>query len=1308
MSFIEMISSNHTRIWQRFSSVPVILVMVFMDAYLAQAQNIPQGPATIDFGVTTEWGGKVDPMAGKLTAFTTDFILPGNGGLDIVVGRFYNSQSYKLNTLSSWSQEIPRIQVDTIPWAVTKGTEPVDWSDISPMDSYIGGNPTGNGLCLRPDPPSTFSTVANFDIEGKNYWSGIKLYIPGNAPRELLSKTTTSTAYPSDAKYVTADGWIAKCITTTNGPGFQVHSPDGVVYTMDVIEHVWGETVYGYYPGHNIAYASEVRDSSGNYLTYSYLESNWTFTETCMGGVFASSLPVLSADTPRKRLGSISSSDGRYIDFDYQFKDGCGQYPQLDNVEFDGKIWDYQYGNGGLVKVVLPDGSSWDYQYNETFRHDFDANNYLDVKILTDITTPLDGKYVYAYNSDDEVKSRTVKDSDGSTIGSWSYTYSEGSTYNTTTITGPEKKTVSQYTNGKGSWRYGYLYDEKVYDVSTGALEQTTTNTWQDLGQLGESEFEGEPNFPKSLDHKVVLTYQSVSRDGSTFNRDFNDFDSYGMPKTIVESGNGNLGRTLNYTYINKTSNGQWILGLLNTSSISNVSGSVVQTYYDSGLLESVNSYGVNIDYTYDTEGNIDSITDANGNVTYLSNYYRGIPETENHPESIEINRNVNYDGTVDWVEDGAGYTTHYEYDDLGRQSQIRTPRTDDSNIDIVWDLDGTGTRTLTRGSLTITSYYDGLGRLEREYNGTFNVRYEYDAHNRITYKSDPYSSGAGNYGTAFEYDAFDRITKLTHTADSTSINYTYLANNRVQVVDEEGNSTIYEYDAFGTPDVLFLERIEAPEGQTTVIERLNNGLIDYVTQGGITHDYGYNSRWQLTTESRPETGTVTYGRDTIGNMTSRKQGSSPTTIYNYDGRNRLDYVDYPSGTDDIDLVYDDRENIRQVIKGPTAWLYNYDANNNLKDEALGFIDTGLSFKLDYAYDARDSLSSITYPTQETVSYSPNFLGLPTKVGSYVTGVTYHPNMQIDGFTFQNSKVYSATQNSRSLPENINSGPVDYTYYYDAASNVTDMVDLNNSSKSLSFVYDGLNRLDIISGDYSGDIDYDALGNITSKTLGSQSINYAYNSSTKRLDSVAGGATRSFGYDVYGNVTSNGSDTFYYDDASNLVEVTSQNIDYLYDGTGRRVRISEDGAISRYSLYNSAGQLVYEYEPVSGNASRYYYLGRQLVAKRDGGVTLNTDLDNDGVADAIEIAAGANANSTDTDGDGMADSYEYAMGLDPLNNDSNLDHDGDSLTNLQEFILGTDPFSEDTDEDGIPDDQDSNPLLNIAAILIPIFHLMMN
>ena len=99
------------------------------------------------------------------------------------------------------------------------------------------------------------------------------------------------------------------------------------------------------------------------------------------------------------------------------------------------------------------------------------------------------------------------------------------------------------------------------------------------------------------------------------------------------------------------------------------------------------------------------------------------------------------------------------------------------------------------------------------------------------------------------------------------------------------------------------------------------------------------------------------------------------------------------------------------------------------------------------------------------------------------------------------------------------------------------------------------------------------------------------------------------------------------------------------------------------------------------------------------------DSDGDGVPDLVELAMGLDPLDPDTDGDGVLDGdedvdgddvpnrAELALGFDPLSPDSDgngvpdgeEDRDLDLLPDGQELARGTDPFVPDTDGDGFPD-----------------------
>ncbi len=150
------------------------------------------------------------------------------------------------------------------------------------------------------------------------------------------------------------------------------------------------------------------------------------------------------------------------------------------------------------------------------------------------------------------------------------------------------------------------------------------------------------------------------------------------------------------------------------------------------------------------------------------------------------------------------------------------------------------------------------------------------------------------------------------------------------------------------------------------------------------------------------------------------------------------------------------------------------------------------------------------------------------------------------------------------------------------------------------------------------------------------------------------------------------------------------------------------------------------------------HANNQNIVTSVASVTVDTtyDTDGDSLADVKELHIGTSPTNADTDGDnlsdgdefriyntdpinedsdsdGMNDGYEVKYSLNPLDDaDASLDADEDGLTNLQEFEYGTNLLKADTDGDGVSDGDEiaagTDPNLNIAAILIPIFNILLN
>jgi len=161
--------------------------------------------------------------------------------------------------------------------------------------------------------------------------------------------------------------------------------------------------------------------------------------------------------------------------------------------------------------------------------------------------------------------------------------------------------------------------------------------------------------------------------------------------------------------------------------------------------------------------------------------------------------------------------------------------------------------------------------------------------------------------------------------------------------------------------------------------------------------------------------------------------------------------------------------------------------------------------------------------------------------------------------------------------------------------------DTVNPAMSRSLGYDSIGRLTSAAGPWgAGTIAYDGAGNLLSQSLGSFSLNYAYNAQN-RLSSVSGSRSASFGYDVLGNISSAGASSYSYDASPNMrcANCNAANrVDYAYDGLARRVSSTKSGN-SSYELHSTNGELLAEYSPSESNKLiEYIYLGGRRIAQR--------------------------------------------------------------------------------------------------------------
>src|SRR5882672_2605079 len=1103
--------------------------------------------------VNQQMNEHIDPFTGKLQLHYIDLFIPGNGGLDIKVQRSYNSQDELL-------------------------TEPTV---------------LGVGWTMRFGRVLRRSILDICDTNTKARTAPV-LELPDGS-RQIL--------YPSlDQSFrITTNRFKSVC--SPSGTGLTVSSPDGTTYEMTTPGLPLGESPTSL---QNSYYTTRIIDRNGNTLNFSY---------TTVGAITS--------------VSQINSGDGRTVTFSY-----AGGV--LSTVSDGTRTWTYTYDTSEpnfpfLTEVKRPDGQTWKYSYNLTPGPSAGAFS------MNQLTYPTGGTLSYSYGFVEfnvNLPRTTVVTQKIGVGGPWTFSYNPATTMATldstgtnhftddsmmdrTVITAPDSVRMyfhvgANSINSGAVYAIGLLLYEAVgVNFQTGAAYQLEGHFW-DVDIISNT-INQRPGTPWISDGAIGATKplsQIIVRNGQSYSTAYGNYDAFANAGSIAEQGTTTNGAqdVRNTTKSYNVLTGKWILHLPKDETTDTI-GTINRTYDGNGNLLSENKYGVATTFTYTPTGDIASKKDARNNTISYSQYKRGIPQSEVHPEGVNIARVVDDFGNVTSQTDGEGATTGYAYDGLNRLTSITHPI--GNPVTITW---GQTTRVVQRGPFREFTSFDAYGRkqslqLDGSASGSIVQSCQYDPVNRKVFES--YFNQPT--GTLYTYDPLGRIALTGHVAQPGLFGFTVnggtrtstFLQNTVKNTNERGLQYVMNYRGYGTPDHLDLMQIAAPDpAANTVLTRNGLGQPLTIAQGGQTRSNVYDTRFFLTQALNPEIGATLYGRDEVGNMISRQLGTSGITTYAYDGRNRLTSIQYPTGTPSVTKTYFRDDLVRSVDNGLARRDYVYSPNKTLTSEALAVGTTNLS--VNYAYDGNDALSSMAYSTGLTIAYNPDGLGRPTQVLPFASSVAFQPNGLLRQIAYVNGVVGTFAINDRQWPSNVTyaqSNGFQYfnlTNLYDFSGNVTSIDEIIRGQLFRTLSYDPLDRLSgITTPDFSnGTLTYDGNGNLLSQHLGTTNLSYQYDA-TNKLSSVSGSRSMNFSYDVYGDVTANSRNQFTYDDAQTLRCVdcgTSNEIDYVYDGLGTRVSEQRQNLTTTF-MYGSHGNLLFEVDS-NGVKREYGYVSDRNIGRK--------------------------------------------------------------------------------------------------------------
>lgn len=273
---------------------------------------------------------------------------------------------------------------------------------------------------------------------------------------------------------------------------------------------------------------------------------------------------------------------------------------------------------------------------------------------------------------------------------------------------------------------------------------------------------------------------------------------------------------------------------------------------------------------TTDASGNVISVSDAGGTITYTL-------RNDGQPSSVTAPGNV---------------VTSFSYDGYGRRIKIEDPSAGIQIDSCVWNSDGSSKQTHTNPNGTVVTYKDKYGRTTSvERPGEYNTTYAYDDDGRLISEQSTNGTGA-----EYTYDNLDRVvTSREIVPDGKWLrkNYGYGSHGEllsVQYVSQDGAITTenYTYDnGYNTIITLPDETI-----MRCLVSENDLGLATGIITGVIGREYGFTA-FGLPTYRKIDDGNLqdfTYQFDPLtGNLLVRTDGSNnQTEQFGYDNLNRL------------------------------------------------------------------------------------------------------------------------------------------------------------------------------------------------------------------------------------------------------------------------------------------------------------------------------------------------------------------------------------------------------------------------------------
>jgi YD repeat-containing protein len=449
-------------------------------------------------------------------------------------------------------------------------------------------------------------------------------------------------------------------------------------------------------------------------------------------------------------------------------------------------------------------------------------------------------------------------------------------------------------------------------------------------------------------------------------------------------------------------------------------------------------------------------------------------------------------------------------------------------------------------------------------------------------------------------YDARGRLSSITQGtgADTRTVNFIYNSEGYLQSsTDALRRIGGFQYDAAGR-----LTRQTLPDGREILYGYDARGNLTSLTPPGRpAHIFAYTPvdlQGEYTPPRVAGSGSTVYTYNLDKELTRITRPDGQILDFTYDSAGRLSGLTIPSGQ--LSYAYNAMTGKLTRITAPDGGMldYTYDGTLLTKTTRTGTV----SGEVGFAYDNDFRVTSMSVNGVEPITFEYDVDNLLTKAGSLsLTRIAENGLLAgstlgsiSDGLTysgFGEVTNYSAAFNGMAL--------LSVQYTRDKLGRITQKVEsVGGATDSFEYAYDVAGRLIEVkqNGTPLASYTYDANGNrltglaVTTPTtyddqdrlLEYQGSTYTYTGNGELASKPTGAFVTTYQYDVLGN----------------LLHVTlpsGRQIDYVIDGTNRRIGTKVDSTLVQGFLYQNGLKPIAELDGANNVVSRFVYATRVNV-----------------------------------------------------------------------------------------------------------------